>query len=106
LIEKFEPFAYGFLSDSIANKGLLYTKIKVGNDKFLHVVNSHLNASYVSPELERSEVSIDTRMKQIAFIKDFVNYTFEEQNIEDYQNNLVLICGDLNIDAFADKENE
>jgi len=45
-------------------------------------------------------------MKQISFIKDFVNYTFEQQNIKDCPNNLLLICGDLNVDAFADKDNE
>ena len=42
----FVPFRYGVLSDSLAEKGLLYAKIKIKNS-YLHLFNTHLQASYL-----------------------------------------------------------
>ena len=42
----FIPFRYGVLSDSLAEKGLLYAKIKIQNT-FLHLFTTHLQASYL-----------------------------------------------------------
>lgn len=52
--------------ESVADYGFLYTKVLVSQDKYLHIVNTHLNASYITldnPQLEESEIYIDTRLK-------------------------------------------
>jgi len=42
----FVPFRYGVLSDSMAEKGLIYARIKIKNC-FLHLFTTHLQASYL-----------------------------------------------------------
>ena len=44
---QFRPFRYSVLSDSLAQKGCLYTKIKV-KDSYIVVINVHLQASYLN----------------------------------------------------------
>jgi len=50
--------------ESVSDVGLLYTKVQVSPNKYLHIINTHLNSSYLSidnPQLEESEIYIDTR---------------------------------------------
>ena len=42
----FVPFRYGVLSDALAEKGLLYAKIKI-QSTYLHLFTAHLQASYI-----------------------------------------------------------
>lgn len=42
---EFRPFRYSVLSDSLANKGVLYAKIKIKNS-YVMVFNTHTQASY------------------------------------------------------------
>ena len=42
---EFRPFRYSVLSDSLANKGILYAKVKI-KDSYLMLFNTHLQASY------------------------------------------------------------
>jgi hypothetical protein len=41
----FESFNVGVLSDSASDKGFIYCKIKIENN-FVHLFNTHLQASY------------------------------------------------------------
>ncbi len=54
---QYRPFRYSVLSDSLAQKGCLYTKIKI-RDSYLVVINLHLQASYLNSS-EYQAVSID-----------------------------------------------
>jgi len=44
---QFRPFNYSVLSDALAQKGVLYTKIKI-KDSYLIVINVHFQASYMN----------------------------------------------------------
>lgn len=50
LAQEFQPFSFGILSDALAMKGVLYTKIQIGDNKIFHLFNSHLQASYMDSE--------------------------------------------------------
>ena len=43
----FIPFKYGVLSDSLAQKGVLYAKIEIKNS-VMHLFTTHLQASYIT----------------------------------------------------------
>ena len=52
---EFKSYGVGLFSDSLSNKGVLHTKIKI-KDQYVNVFNTHLNASYISTDL--SEIII------------------------------------------------
>ena len=58
--EEFCSFKYGVLSDNLSQKGILYTKIQI-NDTFLHLFNTHLQASYVGEE-SKVKATVVTRV--------------------------------------------
>lgn len=48
---KFYPYTFGIFSDGTCQKGVLYSKIILGN-KHLHLFNTHTQASYPTTEEE------------------------------------------------------
>lgn len=102
--EHFEPYSYGHASDSFAQKGFLYTKIVVGASKYLHVFNTHLNASYFDKHIENLSAQIDIRVKSLQLIRDYMK-TIVNRTDFSRSDNFFMVCGDLNIDSFGDKEN-
>jgi sphingomyelin phosphodiesterase len=72
LESEFRPYTIGVFSDSISNKGVLYTKIMI-KDQYLHLFNTHMNASYFTTNLDEVQASIDTREEQIELLRDFIN---------------------------------
>ena len=50
LKSEYLPFPYGCFSDSMAQKGVLYTKIKI-KDTYIQLFNTHLQASYIGPNV-------------------------------------------------------
>ncbi|EGR27641.1 hypothetical protein IMG5_192450 [Ichthyophthirius multifiliis] len=91
----FLPYKYGILSDNLSMKGVLYTKIQI-NDTHLHLFNTHLQASYVGNE-QNVKQTVITRIDQLQQMKQFINKTLE--NNQQFQNELILICGDFNVNA-------
>lgn len=49
---EFRPFPYGVLCDAISYKGVLYAKIQLGNNKYLHLFNTHTQATYFGVSME------------------------------------------------------
>merc|ERR1711957_12877 len=94
----FNVFRYGVVSDSLAQKGLLYAKIKVRN-AFLHVFTAHTQASYFDIGESSFIASFKTRMDQIQQINKIVlKILFSEYNkICDK----VFLVGDMNVDALS-----
>jgi len=45
LASEFKPYPYGIFSDSLAQKGVLYTTIQI-KDEILHIFSTHTQASY------------------------------------------------------------
>jgi sphingomyelin phosphodiesterase len=49
--QRFQPFRFGVLSDTLAMKGVLYTRIELEKERTLHLFNTHLQASYADTEI-------------------------------------------------------
>jgi len=102
--------------DCLANKGIIYARIQIGNN-FVHVFNTHLQSGYSSkthqaqlPTIKaKSEEkrTIDElrilivdkkRSSQLDEIKKFINKMKEDDN----QGRPVFVLGDFNIDDNSD----
>lgn len=88
------------MSDAIAKKGILYTKIQI-KDQILHVFNTHTNASYITTNLDHMRSSFECREKQNFVIRDFINVKLDQH--QESKNDLIVLCGDLNINSKRDK---
>jgi endonuclease/exonuclease/phosphatase family metal-dependent hydrolase len=91
----FHPFQYGVISDSLAEKGVLYAKILV-KDCYLHLFTSHLQASYFNCGEFHFRVSCETRMSQIKQINTFMAGVLSQ---EYSKKDRIILCGDFNVDA-------
>jgi len=49
--EQFVPYDKSAFSDTLSYKGVLYTMIELPNLSYLHVFNTHLNATYITDEI-------------------------------------------------------
>ena len=84
--------------DSVSNKGILYTKIKI-NDKFLFLFNTHLQASYFDDSQKNINYTIQVRMSQT---EELINYVYNKLLTiprDEVNSGCVIIAGDFNIDA-------
>ncbi|KAL4486458.1 hypothetical protein ABPG72_018412 [Tetrahymena utriculariae] len=96
IIEKsYRPFKYGVLSDNLSQKGVLYTKIQA-NDSFIHLFNTHLQASYVGAE-NNVKATVITRVDQLILIKDFIKEQVKKHRQK--ETDIIMICGDFNVNA-------
>ena len=92
-------YPYGCFSDSMAQKGVLYTLIKV-KDTYIQLFNTHLQASYIGPNINEIQCSIKTRELQLHLLRDFINQKVLEHIKENQtEPGLVLLCGDLNVNS-------
>lgn len=91
------PFPYGVISDSIAEKGIIYAKIKIQNS-YLHLFTTHLQASYFGSSEENFVISFETRMQQIKYVNYFMIDILK--NFYDKNKDKILLVGDFNVDAF------
>ena len=69
---EFKLFKVGAFTDSKLAKGVLYTKIQVRNS-FIHVFNTHLQATYLHDDTRRMKTSVENREAQLMLIRDFIN---------------------------------
>jgi sphingomyelin phosphodiesterase len=92
----FYPYTYGVLSDSLAEKGILYAKIKLG-DNYLHLMTTHLQASYFDSTDYHWNVSWDARYDQLHEVNNIVREILKHYYT--YQIDKVLFVGDFNVDA-------
>lgn len=96
---EFEAYPYGVFSDSISRKGVLFTHIKI-KDTDLLLFNTHMQASYISTDLEEVKASITSREVQFELLRDFINVKldlFRDEHLR--EPSLVMLCGDLNVDS-------
>lgn len=88
------PFSYGVLADSLAEKGILYAQIQV-NDQVLHLMTTHLQASYFDSTEFHWNIAFKTRcdqLKEVNAITKLLLDTYTEPG-------KVLLIGDFNVDA-------
>lgn len=91
-------YNYGVVSDSLAQKSVLYAQIEIGNSK-LHLFTSHTQASYNNDLVELFVASFNTRLDQIDQMARFIREVLKLE-MNDYTD-LALLCGDLNVDALG-----
>lgn len=87
------PFNDGLYKDVIAQKSFQYCIIdnlnKNVNQKYLHVINTHLQSEYKI----KDEISMDVKFKQLKQIRDFIDFYNLKQEA-------LIINGDFNINCF------
>lgn len=87
---------YGVVVDSLAEKGIIYTKINI-KDCYLHIFTTHLQASYFDSEENNFIVSFHTRMTQIKQI-NFLMRQILKKEYNKYTDKILLL-GDFNVDG-------
>ena len=97
---EFRPFMYSVLSDSLANKGILYAKIRIG-DCFLNIFNTHLQASYFGSTNYHWDISAKTRIDHIDEMCEFIKEVISDRGLDtdDKNDGHCLVMGDFNVDA-------
>jgi endonuclease/exonuclease/phosphatase family metal-dependent hydrolase len=91
----FCPYRYGVISDSLAQKGVLYAKILI-KDCYFHLFTTHLQASYLYSGEYHFKVSCETRMAQISQISFIMSEILKS---EYHKRDKILLVGDFNVDA-------
>mmetsp|Transcript_25463 Transcript_25463/g.39905 ORF Transcript_25463/g.39905 Transcript_25463/m.39905 type:complete len:257 (+) Transcript_25463:135-905(+) len=101
-------FSRGNHSDAVAAKGALYVLIQPSPGQFLHIFNTHPQASYPEegayPAMTGEEKSCKARRQQIAELVEFMSQCVRERNCSQQQESIVLM-GDLNVNARTSAEN-
>jgi endonuclease/exonuclease/phosphatase family metal-dependent hydrolase len=90
------PFKYGVISDAIAQKAVIYAKILVGNS-FVHIFNTHTQASYNNEIYDLFLISYQTRMDQLKQAAEFIKDVMDKEYSK--ESDIALFCGDLNVDS-------
>jgi hypothetical protein len=80
--------------DIQANYGVLYAKIKVKEDHYIHVFNTHAQSTEGVTE-EDLTFSYDSRHDNIQQVRDFIVEKTEGIS----KNDLILVAGDFNVDC-------
>jgi endonuclease/exonuclease/phosphatase family metal-dependent hydrolase len=93
---KYREFRYCVLSDSLSNKGILYSKIKI-RDSNVIVFNTHLQASYFGSPQYLWNISVQTRLDHIDELCEFVKEILSTTHVDEATT--VLLMGDFNADA-------
>ena len=107
-IEKicFIPFENNIFKDSIEQKGILYSKIKIKNN-FLNVINVNLQSNEFNDEKIKNQNEIvkiindckKIRKNQILLIIKFIKEVLFENSENFKEGDLIILCGNFNIDS-------
>jgi len=79
--------------DGWAAKQVIYAKVQVSDNMFLHVFNTHLQASYYDSSDSHNKINDFARADQVTEMADFI-----KQKIHDSHHPL-LVTGDFNINS-------
>lgn len=92
---EFLPFKYSVCSDSLSEKGVLFTKIKI-KSSYLNLITTHLQASYFDSSEFKWKMSIITRIEQMKELSSYINDLINEKRVNHEET--FLLCGDFNVD--------
>lgn len=90
-------FNKNYSFDSIVQKGVTYSKIKIKDNKFIHVFNAHLQSSYKKDDMFSESIRND----QLSQLKKFID--LKTQN---FKNEPIICGGDFNINYFNNIERD
>ncbi|KAL4445035.1 hypothetical protein ABPG74_018763 [Tetrahymena malaccensis] len=91
----FRPFRYGILADGLCQKGVLYAKIRV-NERHIHVLNTHTQASYNTNEKEIKQTVI-ARLDQFVEMRKILEDCLKQYGFE--RGDICIFAGDFNVDS-------
>lgn len=104
-IEKseFVPYTYSVDVESFTELGMVYAKIKLGNQgQYLHMFNNHLQSSSNFKDHEVLLSTLECRKDQLVELANFVE---DKTNaVINDPDHLVLICGDFNINPLKESD--
>lgn len=100
IAHSYMQYRYGVVADSLAEKGIIYCKIKI-KDSSLHLFTTHLQASYFDSGESNFIISFHTRMAQIKQINHIISEVLKNEYKKNYDK--ILLVGDMNVDAFGYK---
>ena len=92
----FETYSDSMDTDSLSQKGCLYTQVSVDTKTF-HVFSTHMQASYSTSNFQKYRSYRNVRRTQLQEIRRFMDHKASEKGT-------VLLLGDLNIDARAESK--
>ena len=99
---EFYEYFINLSGDAPSNKGILYTKIKIGNN-FLFLFNTHLQSTYYDESQKKIDCTIQVRTAQT---EELINFIYNKLLIiprNEIINGCMIIAGDFNIDAHDNK---
>jgi hypothetical protein len=104
IVSDFKHFEFTAGVDGLAYKGVLYTKLSIGSNKFLHLFNVHTQASYTAEYSKEQHAHFQARLNQIVVIKNLMNFFLKKYSnfstLEPHRfKDIVLIAGDFNVDG-------
>jgi len=88
---EFEVYKDSAMPDSMAEKGVLYAKIRAGGED-LHIFTSHVQSSYQVTDVNLYKLYRETRRLQLQQLREFVYLMTQDEGF-------ILILGDLNVDS-------
>jgi len=86
-------FESGTSSDGFVTKGVLYAKVQVGPSSFVHVFNTHLQASYGYEFDFKTNPFASIRKKQLHKLASFI------KKVTSSDHHPIVVMGDFNVNA-------
>lgn len=90
---EFQSFGFAIFPDTLADKGVLYCKLEVAGSP-LHLFTAHTQSAYETRDINLFRLYRSVTLRQIEIIASFI----KEKKA---QKGLIVLVGDLNIDAQA-----
>jgi len=99
IVEKDQiQYPRGCHSDWLSIKGALYVRLDIGDNKFINIFSTHLQASYEDYPPPSSK-SPQVRMNQILRLSKFIH-----KKMKYHENEPCFVMGDFNVDAVRQPE--
>lgn len=103
LKQDFKHFEYFAGVDRLAQKGVLYSKIQLSDERVMHLFNLHTQASYTQFFEEKSREEYTARMNQIVVVRNMVEHFVKKNSNLSYGahlfKDLIILAGDFNVNS-------
>ena len=93
---EFRPYGFGVFPDTLAEKGVLYCEIQVKGES-LHLFTTHTQSFYTTSDETLHRLYRTVTRRQIQILAEFMN-------AKKGQTGLMMLAGDLNVDALEYKK--
>jgi endonuclease/exonuclease/phosphatase family metal-dependent hydrolase len=90
---EYNPYPYGVFADSLSQKGVLYTKVKI-QDSYIHLFTTHTQASYIDSD---ATLPVLCRGDQFISARIFMDKCLRQEGYD--AADVILVAGDFNVDS-------